>query len=41
LESYQSVDVENGIAWAIWTSAALVMAKKKAESQIDSLIPGH
>jgi hypothetical protein len=29
LESYQSVDVENGLAWAIWTSAAQVMAKKK------------
>jgi hypothetical protein len=22
LESYQSVDVENGLAWAIWISAA-------------------
>jgi hypothetical protein len=29
LESYQSVDVENGLAWAIWTSAAQVMTKKK------------
>jgi hypothetical protein len=22
LENYRSVDVENGLAWAIWTSAA-------------------
>ncbi len=29
LESYQSVDVKNGLAWAIWTSAAQVMAKRK------------
>jgi len=29
LESYGSVDVENSLAWAIWTSAAQVMAKKK------------
>ncbi len=41
LESYQSVDVENGLAWAIWTSTAQVMAKRKAESQIGSLTPDH
>jgi hypothetical protein len=29
LESYQSLDVENGLAWAIWTFSAHVMAKKK------------
>ncbi len=29
LESYQNVDVENGLAWAIWTSVTQVMAKKK------------
>jgi hypothetical protein len=33
LESYQSVDVENGLAWAILTSLAQVMAKRKAGSQ--------
>jgi hypothetical protein len=38
LESYQSVDVENGLAWA---SAAQVMAKRKAGSQIGSLTPDH
>jgi hypothetical protein len=41
LESYRSLDVENGLAWAIWTSAALVMAKRKAGSQTGSLTPDH
>ncbi len=29
LKSYQSVDVKNGLAWAIWTSIAQVMTKRK------------
>jgi hypothetical protein len=29
LKSYQSVDVENGLAWVIWTFAAQVMTQKK------------
>jgi hypothetical protein len=33
LEKYQSVDVKNGLAWAIWTSASFVMAKRKAKSR--------
>jgi hypothetical protein len=41
LESYQNENVENGLAWAIWTSVAQVMAKKRAGSQIGSLTPGH
>jgi len=41
LESYRSVDVENGLAWAIWTSVAHVMAKRRAGSQIGSLTPDH
>jgi len=41
LESYQCVDVENGLAWAIWTSAAHIMAKKRVGSQTGSLIPDH
>jgi len=41
LESYRSVDVENGFAWAIWTSLAQVMAKRKAESQIGNLTRDH
>ncbi len=38
-ESYRSVDVENGLARAIWTSAAQVMAKRRARSQTSSLTP--
>jgi hypothetical protein len=41
LKSYQSVDVEDGLAWAIWTSAAHVMAKRRARSQIDNLTLDH
>jgi len=41
LESYRSVDVENGLAWAIWTSASQVMAKRKTGSRIGSLTPNH
>jgi len=41
LESYQSVNVKNGLAWAIWTSAVHVMAKRRAESQTDNLTPDH
>jgi hypothetical protein len=41
LESYRSVDVENGLAWAIWTFAAQVMVKRKAASQIGNLTPDH
>jgi len=41
LESYQSVNFENGLAWAIWASVAQVMAKRRARSQIGNLIPDH
>jgi hypothetical protein len=41
LESYQSVDIENGLVCGIWTSIAHVMAKRKAKSQIGNLIPNH
>jgi len=41
LESYQNVDVENGLAWAIWTSITHVMAKRKAGSQTDNLTLDH
>jgi len=41
LESYQSVDVENVLAWAIWTSITHVMAKRKAKNQNNSLTPNH
>ncbi len=38
LESYWNVDVENELTWTIWTFAAQVMAKRKAENQIGNLI---
>jgi len=41
LESYRNVNVENGLAWAIWTSIAHIIAKKKAKSQTCSLTPDH
>jgi len=41
LKSYQSVDVENGFAWAIWISLAQVMAKRRDGSQTGSLTPDH
>jgi len=41
LESYRFLDVENGFAWAIWTFATHVMAKRKGESQTVSLTPDH
>jgi hypothetical protein len=41
LENYQSVDVKNGLTWAIWTSAAQVMAKRRAGSQTNNLTPNH
>jgi hypothetical protein len=34
LESYESVDVENELAWAIWTFAAQVMCKRRVKNQI-------
>jgi hypothetical protein len=39
LKNYRSVDVENDLAWVIWTFAALVMGKRKANSQTGSLTP--
>jgi hypothetical protein len=33
LERSSSVDVQNGLAWAIWTSAAQVMVERRAGSQ--------
>jgi hypothetical protein len=36
LERSQSVDVQNGLALIIWTSAAQVMGKRRARSQTNS-----
>jgi hypothetical protein len=41
LERFKSVDVQNGLAWAIWTSTAQVMVEKRAGSQIGNLTPNH
>jgi hypothetical protein len=41
LERSWNVNVENGLAWAIQTSAAQVMVKKRAGSQSGSLTPDH
>ncbi len=41
LERPWSLDVENGLAWAIWTSAAQVMVERRVESQTGSLTPEH
>jgi hypothetical protein len=41
LESYESVDVENELAWAIWTLEAQVMCKRRSGSQIGNLTPDH
>jgi hypothetical protein len=41
LKNYRSVDVENGLAWAIWTFAAQVMTKRKVGNQTGSLTPDH
>jgi len=37
LESYRSVNVENGFIWAIWISVAQVMEKRR----VASLTPDH
>ncbi len=41
LERPWTVDVKNGLAWAIWTSAAQVMVERRAMSQTGSLISDH
>jgi hypothetical protein len=41
LKSYQIVNVENGLAWAIWTLATQVMTKRKVGSQTDNLTLDH
>jgi hypothetical protein len=41
LESPWNIDVQNGLAWPIWTSETQVMAKRKAKNQIGNLTPDH
>ncbi len=41
LERSLSVDIENALALAIWTSVTQVMGKRRAGSQTASLTPDH
>jgi len=41
LERSSNVHVQNGLARAIWTSAAQVMVKRRAGSEIGNLTPDH
>jgi hypothetical protein len=41
LERSWSVNIENGLAIAIWTFAAQVMGKRRAGNQISNLTPDH
>jgi hypothetical protein len=41
LERSWSVDIENGLAFVIWTSVAEVMGKRRAGNQTGSLTPDH
>jgi hypothetical protein len=41
LESYESVNVENELPWAIWTYVAQIMCKRRAGNQTSSLTPNH
>jgi Ni,Fe-hydrogenase I large subunit len=41
LENSWSVDVQNGLAWAIWTFVAQIVVERMAGSQIGSLTPDH
>jgi hypothetical protein len=41
MERSWSVYAQNGLAWAIWTSAAQIMGKRRVGSQIASLTPDH
>ncbi len=41
IERSWNVDVQNGLAWAIWISVAQVMGKRRAGSQTGSLTLDH
>jgi hypothetical protein len=41
LERPWNLDVENGLAWAIWTFVAQVMVERTVGSQIGNLTPDH
>jgi hypothetical protein len=39
LKSSWNLNIKNGLALLIWTSETQVMAKRKAQNQIDNLTP--
>jgi hypothetical protein len=41
LERSWNIDIENALAFSIWTSVAQVMGKRRAGSQTGSLTPDH
>jgi hypothetical protein len=41
LEKARSVDVQNGLAWVIWTSTTQVIGERKVRSQTGNLTPDH
>jgi hypothetical protein len=41
VESYESLNVKNGLVWAILTSATQVMCKRRVENQIGNLTFDH
>jgi hypothetical protein len=41
LENFQSVDVENGFIWAIWTYVGQVKVSRKAGSQTSNSTSDH
>jgi hypothetical protein len=41
MESSWNVDVQNGLAWSIWTSVAQVMGERRVGSQTSNLTPNH
>jgi hypothetical protein len=41
MERSWNLNVQNGLVWAIWTSAAQVMGKRKVGSQTGNVTPDH
>jgi hypothetical protein len=41
LEKFQSIDVENGLIWAIWTSVGQVKVSRRAGSQTNNSTSDH
>jgi hypothetical protein len=41
LERSWSLDVQNGLAWAIWTSTTQIMVERRVGNQTDNLTLDH